>query len=84
MPDLKTHCEECIDKLGNPYTAVHIWLDELYAPNTDHRQHRHNAKAIEERFVGKELAAARLHIISDMGAIPKDRDDYLNGIDWWF
>jgi hypothetical protein len=85
------HCDESINELGDPWKAVHRWLDELFAmKGARHRRYRHNLEGIEEcrRRWGDEAAeAARLHIIADLKMegwdpathkIPKDSQDYVS------
>jgi hypothetical protein len=74
MAKIKTHEEDCIRLLGNPYTEVHEWLDEYakqyppFAYLEYHRKFRHTREALEEKF--KEWGfyrqqAAKIHIIRD-------------------
>ena len=30
MADLKTHCEDCLEELGEEFREVHEWLDEPF------------------------------------------------------
>ena len=66
------HCQECIEKLGNPFEEVHIWLDEFAGSKRygmKHRKARHHLKGIEEvrKLFGEDaVEAAKLHILSDM------------------
>lgn len=69
---LEEHCLECLQKLGNSYKEVHIWLDEFAGSKKygmRHRYLRHHQAGILE--IGKKfgqiaMQAARLHIISDL------------------
>lgn len=81
MPSFEVHCEKTKEVLGNPYESVHVWLDEKFEENIDHRQFRHTLKSVQEKFKGDELKAALLHIDMDIDGIPIDTDDYLYG-DW--
>lgn len=69
MPDLKTHCDECQRRLGEPFTEVHEWLDEfMYTVGPLHRAIRHNESGVEEarkRWGDKAAEAAKLHIAQD-------------------
>ena len=43
MADLKTHCRDCVQELGEEFRQVHEWLDELFKyTGSDHREYRHN------------------------------------------
>ena len=87
MALLEVHCEDCKNILGEPFEEVHLWLDEFFLFNnisSDHRQHRHNQKGVDEvrRIWGDKAAqAAEIHIMKDLDGIPKDSQDYLTG-DW--
>lgn len=76
---LEDHCKECVEKLGQPFREIHLWLDEFaknYPPNQHykHRKFRHHKEGIEEarKLFGDDAAeAAELHIKSDNdGEIP--------------
>lgn len=74
MAKIKTHCEDCVQVLGNPYKKVHEWMD-FYAKKYNpmlylerHRQYRHHAEGVkkaEELFGYYGGLAAKLHIIRD-------------------
>jgi hypothetical protein len=74
------HCEECIQKLGEPFGEVHEWLDEFAAeffPLLAHRIERHHSSGIEEvrlKWGDKAAEAARLHIIADEGCVPEPHE----------
>jgi hypothetical protein len=43
MPDLGTHCEDCLRELGEEFRFVYEWLDELFKyVGLDHRDYCHN------------------------------------------
>ena len=72
MGSLKEHEEDCEQKLGKPWTKVHLWLDQ-YAESmglSNHRDMLHHDAGIEEarkKFGDEGAAAARLHILMDYG-----------------
>lgn len=76
MATYNEHCQECIEKLGQPFGPVHKWLDELQPTlGPQHRAIRHNEKGIMKvrRLFGDEAAkAARLHIERDEGGFEKE------------
>lgn len=69
MADLKTHCRDCLEALGEEFIQVHEWLDELFKyTGPDHRGYRHNRKGIEEvrkRWGDRAARAAEIHIRRD-------------------
>ncbi len=81
---LEDHCNDCIEKLGQPFREVHLWLDEFarkysHENKYKHRKFRHHKEGIEEArklFGDAGAKAAELHILSDnRGWIP-DKSDY--------
>lgn len=76
--EYKEHCKECEEKLGKDWAVIHRWLDE-YARKVGvpwHRTFRHHKEGVEEvrKKWGDEAAkAAELHIISDFGFIPTQK-----------
>ena len=72
MPSFKEHCEESIKLFGEPFEAVHLWLDEFAGRppyGMKHRRLRHHQAGVEEvrrRWGDQAAAAARQHIISDL------------------
>ena len=79
MASYKEHCAECARKLGEPFCAVHRWLDAFFVKcgfDVKHRDIRHHEKGIEEvrqKWGDKAAEAARLHIATDFGGwVPKD------------
>lgn len=75
MPPFEVHCADCQREMGEPFTEVHQWLDELFSMvGSDHRDIRHNEKGIEKirKMWGDRAAqAATIHIMKDEGCIPK-------------
>ena len=81
MARLEVHEKDCRERLGEPFTEVHKWLDE-YAkkyPVTifqdQHRKYRHNKKGIEEirkQLGDKAAEAAILHLCRDFFGSIKD------------
>ena len=76
----KEHCADCLKELGNDWSVVHRWLDELFIMlGEKHRDVRHHRKGIEEvrKKWGDEAArAAEIHISRDFfGFIPEDEMD---------
>lgn len=76
----KEHCADCLKELGNEWSEVHKWLDELFAVlGEKHRDVRHHKKGIEiiRKKWGDEAArAAEIHIARDFcGFIPEDEMD---------
>jgi hypothetical protein len=69
MPDLKTHCQDCLNELGEDFKDVHIWLDELFKYlGPAHREFRHTRQGIEEvrkRWGDKAALAAKIHLKRD-------------------
>ena len=66
MPDLKTHEQECIRQLGQPYTTSVDEFMKVVGPT--HRAIRHNPKGVEyvRRVWGDGAAkAAEIHIAQD-------------------
>lgn len=85
----KEHCEDCIIHLGQPFSEVHTWLDELFATRgIKHRRFRHNKEGIEEvrkLFGDAAVLAAYRHIVADLRmdgnwceelGLPKDEEQY--------
>jgi len=66
MPNLREHEQDCLRELGEPFTHIHQWLDELFKySGLNHRRYRHNRKGIEEvrkRWGNKASKAAKIHI----------------------
>jgi hypothetical protein len=78
-----------IKAFGQPYTEVHLWLDEFFASlGARHRRKRHHLKGIEEvrrRWGDRAADAAKQHIIDDLKGegwkvgdhFPVDEADYV-------
>ncbi len=91
MPSLEYHCQESIRLFGQPYEAVHRWLDEFAGSEKygfRHRKVRHHEAGIAEacRLFGPEAGkAAKQHVISDLKTegwkegdpFPKNEEDYV-------
>lgn len=76
MAKVEEHCKDCIRELGEPFTEVNVWLDELFSiVGSDHRDIRHNEFGVEKirKMWGDRAAqAAEIHIKRDeLGVIPK-------------
>lgn len=85
------HCAESVCNLGEPFEAVHKWLDEYASTplGARHRRRRHHLSGIEEvrrRWGDRAAEAARRHVISDLhgegwreslNRIPVDEQDYI-------
>ena len=74
MAKLAEHEKDCRERLGKPFTEVHLWLDEFAKkyPVTifedQHRKYRHNKQGLEEirKMWGDEAAeAGLLHLVRD-------------------
>ena len=79
MGTLEQHCSDCEAELGEPFTEVHEWLDELqptYGPM--HRPFRHNAESVElvrGQWGDTAARAAEIHIRRDTGgSIPTQQE----------
>jgi hypothetical protein len=66
---LKVHEDDCIQLLGEPFTEVHKFLDELFKyVGPTHRSFRHNRRGVEnvrKRWGDKAAQAAKIHIERD-------------------
>ena len=48
MASLEEHRADCVEQLGEPFTQVHQWLDELQADyGPMHRPFRHQTEGVE-------------------------------------
>ena len=79
MADRKTHCNDCVEALGEDFDRVHAWLDGLVPEHgiPRHRIFRHNMEGLEEirkMWGDKAVEAGRLHIMRDFG-LPEILDD---------
>jgi hypothetical protein len=84
------HCAESVRLFGEPWEAVHRWLDEFAGQpgyGMRHRRVRHHLagiKEVERLFGAAAGPVARRHIISDLQAegwteadhFPVDETDY--------
>ncbi|MBI4028514.1 MAG: hypothetical protein HY360_26240 [Verrucomicrobia bacterium] len=85
MPGHNQHCDDCVKKLGKPFSEVHDWLDALYDGEDPigHRDARHHMGGVEEvrKLWGDDAArGAILHImldweLTDEGQIPRDQKE---------
>jgi hypothetical protein len=78
MPSLEMHCQDCVEKLGEPFTYVHQWLDQLWPVlGPKHRAVRHNDTGVDYirlKWGDRAAQAAVLHIKLDEDFV------YQNGI----
>ena len=87
---LEEHEKMTIQLLGEPFTEVHLWLDEYFSTlGARHRRKRHHLKGIEEvcsLWGDRGAEVARQHIIDDLKCegwregkdrIPADETDYV-------
>lgn len=88
---LEEHEKESLAIFGEPYTEIHLWLDEFAGTpefGMRHRRKRHHKEGLREaeKLFGWDAAlAARLHIMSDLkeegweesDRFPEDEADYV-------
>jgi len=78
MASFKEHCDDCIKELGEPYSDVHVWLDEFFVKlKGKHRDVRHHKEGVEEvrkMWGDKAARAAEIHIIKDCKKIPTQQE----------
>lgn len=78
MADRDQHCRDCIAELGEPFGAVHDWLDEFFPKvGPYHRPIRHHDEGVEEvrkKWGDRAARAAEIHIHRDYGFIPTKED----------
>ena len=71
MASLEEHRADCVEQLGEPFTQVHQWLDELQADyGPMHRPFRHQTEGVERvrsRWGDRAASAAEIHIRRDCG-----------------
>jgi hypothetical protein len=74
MASIKVHEQDCIERLGEPFTHVHLWLDKMAEKypveifQDQHRQYRHHREGVEivrKKWGNKAAAAAVFHIARD-------------------
>lgn len=78
------HEQECLAEYGQPFSEVHIFLDQYYSrfPGINHRILLHHQRGIElvvQRFGESARGPAEQHIQLDWGFLPeswKDLADY--------
>lgn len=72
MSTFAEHCRESLALFGDPYPALHRWLDEFQGTERyrmRHRRVRHHEAGIREaiRIFGEAAGpVARQHIVSDL------------------
>ena len=72
MSTFEAHCQESIDRFGQPFAEVHRWLDAFSGTKPygmRHRRVRHHEAGIREavRLFGADAGpVAHQHIISDL------------------
>lgn len=75
MPKFEKHCQDSIEKFGESFSEVHLWLDEFFEEKgPKHRDIRHHEDGVEEvrKKWGDEAAEAAIdHIKADCkGIVP--------------
>ena len=73
--DLFDHEKECLDELGEPWTEVHVFMDQFAQKYRGflHRRLLHHKLGIElavQKFGETARRAAELHVTQDIGFIP--------------
>ena len=72
MSSLEDHCQDSINKFGDAYVHVHLWLDEFASVSgilSRHRKFRHHLEGVEQckkLFVDNAAEVARLHVLTDL------------------
>lgn len=78
MAHFEQHCLDCERILGKRHENVNHWMDELFRKKGfNHRRFRHQKHGVMEarELFGIEGAkAAIVHIVRDMGHVPRERD----------
>lgn len=79
MASEKEHSADCVKELGEPFTEVHQWLDELYPKlGHNHRSARHHVVGVEEvraKWGDRAALAAEIHIMKDCyGKVPSKEE----------
>ncbi|MCF7853306.1 MAG: hypothetical protein K9N51_00800 [Candidatus Pacebacteria bacterium] len=73
MATLNEHCRDCERELGEPFTHVHEWLDELqpdYGPmHRVFRHHREGVERVRAKWGDRAARAAEIHIRRDTGGV---------------
>lgn len=75
MPKFEKHCQDSIEKFGESFEEVHLWLDEFFeeqgSKHRDVRHHENGVEEIREKWGEKAAEAAILHIQADCkGIVP--------------
>jgi predicted RNA-binding Zn-ribbon protein involved in translation (DUF1610 family) len=91
MASRDEHCAVDVRHLGEAFLNVHIWLDAFFkTEGATHRKHRHHWEGIEAArilFGDQGAMAARLHIMLDMGHVPKQSEwasSFIHLADTWY
>lgn len=78
---LKENEDECQRVLGNPFTEVHLYLDQFFKYyGWKHRcklHHKWGVELVRLQFGEEAAKAATLHVLSDMEAEGLPRDEEL-------
>ena len=78
MAEFDRHCQDCEKLLADRHEDVNRWMDGLFwrfGPR--HRRFRHCTNGIRkagEIFGPEGAKAAIVHVVRDIGAVPKERD----------
>ena len=75
MPKFEKHCQDSIEKFGESFEEVHLWLDEFFKDKgPSHRDIRHHENGVEEvrkKWGDKAADVAIDHIKADCkGVVP--------------
>ena len=86
----KEHARSCIELFGAPFDEIHSFLDQFWAKyRISHRRLLHHWLGIElivKQFGKEARAPAELHIIQDLGCIPRtwiDHDPFTVYLERW-
>ena len=76
MARYKEHCADCKAELGNDWSVVHRWLDELYKyfgeKHRSFRHHRGGVEVVRKKWGDEAAKAAEIHIRKDFfGRVPE-------------
>jgi hypothetical protein len=78
MAKFEQHCFDCKAILGNRHEEVNRWMDGLFwkkgPAHRRFRHHMHGVRKAQELFGPEGAKAAIVHIVRDMGAVPRERD----------
>lgn len=65
---INEHEERATETFGQPFTEVHLWLDEFCLELVNHRPYRHNKRGVEyirEKYGDLAAEVAEQHIFDD-------------------